>query len=277
MKELKKLIQAEDLDASTLELLYEHGDERAYRLMVTERASRAWAVMADLAERSGYWPVILGGPEEMGRVAEQVADKTWGTTAELIEKSLAVSGEQVLADAFEQFLSDRREDLDYAREQGDDKRAAALEAALASDDPFRCMPRGKWPRRVSPRRRYFTPHDHNTTEHLPEVFIALVPTKISWQVPIYLNFGGFNECPSPDDIASVLRYWEESYGAQLACLTHDVLEMNVFQPPETREAAMALAREQYLIDRDIVEQGTQTIEGLAAELIHSEHWFFWWD
>jgi hypothetical protein len=277
MKELKKLIQAEDLDASTLELLYEHGDERAYRLMVTERASRAWAVMADLAERSGYWPVILGARDEMERVARKAAKKTWGTTAELIEKSLAVSGEKVLADAFDDYLSCRREDLVSAREQGDDKRAAALEKALASDDPFRCMPRGRWPRPEWPRFRSRTPYDRDTDEHLPEVFIALVPTKFSWQAPIYLNFGGFNDCPQPHEIASVLRYWETAYDVLVTCLTSCVLEMNVYKPAETREAALALAREQYLFDRDIVDQGTQTIEGLAAELLENENWYFWWD
>src|SRR5262249_38723137 len=127
------------------------------------------------------------------------------------------------------------------------------------------------------RFRYRTPYDHNTDEHLPEVFIALVPTKISWQAPIYLNFGGFNDCPPPHTIGSVLRYWETANDVQVACLTSCVLEMSLFRPRETKEAALALAGEQFLFDRDIVDQGTQTIEGLAAELLDNEHWFFWWD
>jgi hypothetical protein len=139
------------------------------------------------------------------------------------------------------------------------------------------MPRGPWPRPDWPRFRFRTPYDPDTDEHLPEVFVGLVPTKISWQVPIYLNFGGFNDCPDPWTIASILRYWQQVYGAELACLTNSVLEARVFQPPETREAALALAREQFLFARDIVEQGTGTVDGLAAELLDNENWFFWWD
>ena len=70
---------------------------------------------------------------------------------------------------------------------------------------------------------------------LPEVFVGLVPTKVSWQAAIYLHFGGFNDCPQPDEIGSVLRHWQGTHGAELICMKGDVLEMRVARPPTKRE------------------------------------------
>jgi hypothetical protein len=40
---------------------------------------------------------------------------------------------------------------------------------------------------------------------------------------------------------------------------------------------MELAQEQYDFCPDIVLQGTGTLEPLAATLMASDWWFFWWD
>jgi hypothetical protein len=57
----------------------------------------------------------------------------------------------------------------------------------------------------------------------------------------------------------------------------DVVEMAVARPPRTRDEAIALAKEQYAYSPDIVDQGTETIDVLAAEIIGQPRWFFWWD
>jgi hypothetical protein len=44
-----------------------------------------------------------------------------------------------------------------------------------------------------------------------------------------------------------------------------------------RDAATTLAVEQFTYAYDIVEQGTQSIEALAAILLGGPMWFFWWD
>lgn len=33
----------------------------------------------------------------------------------------------------------------------------------------------------------------------------------------------------------------------------------------------------YALCADIVDQGTESIEALAAQLLVSNSWFFWWD
>src|SRR5262245_32391501 len=108
MKALKKRLEAEGVDVSTLQPLYEAGEERGFRLRVTADAEGVWRRLRGLVEATGFWPVILGDREEMERVAEEAGDKSWGPTAELIERSLAESGEQFLSGAFEEFLSYRQ-------------------------------------------------------------------------------------------------------------------------------------------------------------------------
>jgi hypothetical protein len=277
MKVLRLRLEAVGIDVSSLAPLSEAGEERGFQLHVSEDAEGVWHVLYDLVEQTGFWPVILGDEDERERIAEDAGSKHWGATRALIDESLKFSGEEFLSGAFDEFLFCRQEDMKYLKEHGDQEGATTLEAALAGDDPFRCMPRGTWPRGVHPNNEISTAYHYRTGEHLPQVFIALVPTTVSWHVPIYLYFGGFNDCPDPTSIGAVLRYWQEKYGAELMCMTHDVLEFQVTRPPRKRQEALLLAREQFLFCRDIVEQGTQTIERLAAELLNATRWFFWWD
>lgn len=110
-----------------------------------------------------------------------------------------------------------------------------------------------------------------------EVFLAILPTEHSWQVPCYLKFGGWNTCPPAHVHAAFMRYWGERYGAQVACMTHDVIEMTVQHPPTTIADALELAQQQYLYCNDIVDQGTETIHALAETLLNAKVWYFWWD
>ena len=49
------------------------------------------------------------------------------------------------------------------------------------------------------------------------------------------------------------------------------------RPVGTQEQAIELALEQYAYCPDIVLQGTETVERLAAEILVAQYWFFWWD
>ena len=82
---------------------------------------------------------------------------------------------------------------------------------------------------------------------------------------------------NPDVHVALMRYWHEKYGAELMTLTRDVVEMSVARPPMTREDALELAKEKFLYCQDILTQGTQTLERLAAEHLGCPVWFFWWD
>lgn len=81
----------------------------------------------------------------------------------------------------------------------------------------------------------------------------------------------------PEEQVAMLRYWNARYGVELVGLSGDTLNLRIARPPTTREGAMTLAEEQYYYCTDIVDQGVETLSGLAATLVGARWWFFWWD
>jgi hypothetical protein len=111
------------------------------------------------------------------------------------------------------------------------------------------------------------------------VYIVKVPTPHSYEAPAYIGFGGWNDCPTDEEHVAVLKYWHDRYGAELFAQGRDMLECIVERPPTTREEALALAWEQlsYAFG-SLGEFGIgQTPQDLAAALLNSRHWIFWWD
>lgn len=122
-----------------------------------------------------------------------------------------------------------------------------------------------------------TVHTHYTGRIHEEVYLVNVPAKASWEIPAYLYWGGWNANPPPHLHVAALRDWHETYGATLVGITSDVLNLSVETPPADRETALALAKDQYIYCEDIVLQGFGDIAPLAASLMESSHWYFWWD
>ena len=115
-------------------------------------------------------------------------------------------------------------------------------------------------------------------DHLQKTVLVEVPTTNPWEVPVYVPFGGWNDCPEPDKMAAICRYWYEQHGAIPAVITHDTLEMLVPQPV-AKEQAMELAKEHYVFCIDRVSQCTRSgsIGEVADALWQSRVWYFWWD
>jgi hypothetical protein len=111
----------------------------------------------------------------------------------------------------------------------------------------------------------------------PTAYLAKVPTTKPWEIAAHLKFGGWNDASDSERQVMVLKYWHERYGIEIFAMTGDVLECIATRRPASREAALGLAREQFLYCSDIVHQGTGTIALLGATLLASDNWFFWWD
>lgn len=114
------------------------------------------------------------------------------------------------------------------------------------------------------------------TKRSSEVVIAKIPTEKPWEIFAWLPFGGWNECPEPEVMLSVGKYWFEKFGAVPAVISHDVLEFAAM-PVRDRSAAVGLALEQYAFCNDIIDQGFQELSVLADTLTKSSVWYFWWD
>lgn len=119
--------------------------------------------------------------------------------------------------------------------------------------------------------------DYSSGE-IAECAVIHLPTDKPWEAALLVPFGGWNECPAPEDMAAVLKYWYEQYGAVPAVITHDTLEL-VLPKPVPKDKAFEVAREHFLFCPDRVFQSTRTgtIGELAGDLSVSTVWYFWWD
>jgi hypothetical protein len=109
------------------------------------------------------------------------------------------------------------------------------------------------------------------------VLVAKIPTAHPYEVAAYLKFGDWNSCPGPAVHVALWKKWQEEYGAEILCVSGDVVEATVARPPIEKEDCYRLAREQYTYCGDIVDQGVETIDALAAILRDGRAWYFWWD
>jgi hypothetical protein len=198
-------------------------------------------------ETGGFVAVLLGGERDVTFLQELLAQ-------------LAVPPEKVLEDAkavdVRAWFSQR-----IAQDRGH------YEARL-----------GEWPTKPSAPASIMAHLDLPYLSRPKEsVFIAKLPATNTWEVPAHLGLGGWNECPFPEELVAVSRYWYDTYGAEIAAVTSDTIEYVVDNPPNDRDTAEMLAREHFIYCTDIVHQGTGTLRNLAAGLVNAKVWFFWWD
>jgi hypothetical protein len=135
---------------------------------------------------------------------------------------------------------------------------------------------GPWPN-TSPSNSFQVPFDLVTHKPVKKLWVGILPIAQPWEAAPAIEYGSWNECPSPEEHAAVMRYWSERWGAEPVVVASDTVEMLVHKPPHTRDEALALANEQFAYCGDIVTQGVGTIEALAATLLEGQTWFFWWD
>jgi hypothetical protein len=98
-----------------------------------------------------------------------------------------------------------------------------------------------------------------------------------FQLAVASEDTNWNECPPADVQTAICKYWHQKYGAEIACVSGDILECIVANPPQDRLAADELAREQYLFCTDIVDQGVGSLPTLGKTLLGCKYWYFWWD
>lgn len=148
----------------------------------------------------------------------------------------------------------------------------------ASDDPelYRDVDRGDWPEVPFPKGELRAHCDEDEQPH-ERVFLAKVPARALFDIPAYIRYGGWNECPEPEVQVALHRAWYERYGAKIVSMTNEAVDCVVENPPTSRDEAITLAEEHFMYTSDIVHEGAGTISNLAAKLLNARHWHFWWD
>jgi hypothetical protein len=85
---------------------------------------------------------------------------------------------------------------------------------------------------------------------------------------------GVNYDVYTEDIITYLQELEQTNPFVLTGVGFDFVQGNFISPPSNVEE---LANSMYEFCPDIVEQGTETVEGLFEELKNSNTFYFWWD
>jgi hypothetical protein len=77
-------------------------------------------------------------------------------------------------------------------------------------------------------------------------------------------------------LITVLRSWEDRFGARLIDVGFADLRLLVGRPPRTLEAAQRIAAEQAVLADDCID-GARDVPDIAARLLNAPIWTFWWD
>ncbi len=249
-QELLAVLQQHGIDSASLTHFADFEAGAAYRLTVKgAEALGTWQTLRGLVDVMGRWPVIVGEYGSLEDIAERSVARR--SPQEIVDEGLRLDVEQVLRKRLELYMTAYNQSLSEA------------------------LPRGDWP---EPGTIPPAPSEL-TGERFERVHIVLLPTVKGWHVPVYLNFGGWNECPSPPEHVCVLKHWHEQYGADVMGMTATIVETWVSRPPRERTSAMTLAVEQRVYCSESIgyDFATNTIEDLAARLLDAPHWYFWWD
>ena len=136
---------------------------------------------------------------------------------------------------------------------------------------------GTWQGESKEKQSFSLAQDIMTGEPINDLIGAKIKTDRNWKIPAYFNFGGWNQCPTPEIHCAIWKHWQQAYGAQIVAVSNDLIEAHISNPPTTEEDAMALAWQQYAYCNDIVDQGVESVAKLASMLINHDSWYFWWD
>ena len=171
---------------------------------------------------------------------------------------------------------------DLFKRRRDEKAEAKLYfrqiASLADFNDEECeAPLGDWPAESGYGSGLSVVEDFATRQPRSTAHIALIPTDDATAIPAYMRYGNWNEWPPAAYHVAALRAWRDRYDAELVGLGADVMNLRVSRRPATREEALELARAQYVYCNDIIDQGMGSYRALAAGLMASDWWFFWWD
>ena len=115
-------------------------------------------------------------------------------------------------------------------------------------------------------------------EEQGEMLLLQIPTDDPADIPAYLPFGGWNDCPDAETQLAFTHYWREKYGAIPAALDNaDCLEFLVERPVADPVEAKKVAVEQFAFCSDLPFQVFEDFEQLTEFIHQSRQWYFWWD
>jgi hypothetical protein len=107
--------------------------------------------------------------------------------------------------------------------------------------------------------------------------LGLVECERPADIPALLGWTGMIK--TTDQVAAlsaVLRSWEDRFGATLAVLGFDELELSVAAPPRGQARALAVAAEHRAFSQPTFANQPGNLREYAGGLMHARHWRFSW-
>lgn len=225
---------------------------------------RAVALWEQLRARGDGYPVILGSPDEAGAFLMDL-DHQIGMAPARMEAAARLRFPQDLR----ALRAEKRAGI-RARLTPDQKQTFDEDWATPDD--------GEWPEDLpAPADEPVVVRGHDNRYR--DVLIVVLPARDATEALAMLGYepGEYETvCPVEHHMAAV-RNWREGWGFELVACYRGAIEGRASRRPTGREAALALAREQYEYCPDIVDQGVGSTAALAATLMVSDWWYFWWD
>jgi hypothetical protein len=233
----------------------------------------SWQTLRNLTQQNGYWPLVIEYSQPIP--AYQVA--TYGTDHYhyngFLELEEFRSAPRSLDEALQEVLHlDAERDL-FGSVPDDQWFADTI--AAEHTGLLEVIPEEEQDVIVDPWN-YYDPANAQREQPATKMSLAflLVPTAVSWYVPLILGYGATYLCPRPEIHAGVLRYWGMHYAAEPVILS-SYMQLYAQQPPSEQRTALHLAWQQQQYCPAILASG-EPLDSLAARLFHGESWSFPW-
>jgi Domain of unknown function (DUF4253) len=251
----------------------EHGP--LYRLAVAPvPLVSSWQTLRNLVEHTGFWPLAIAYSEPIPAYQVAIYATDHYHYDGLPELEAFRSSPRPLAEAVQevlQFDAERDPLGPLPDDQWFTNTIAAEHTGLV-----KVVPQDEQDAIVNPWT-YYDPANLQREQPALQMSTAflLVPTTVSWHVPLVLRYGATDSCPPPEIHAHVLRYWSMHYGAEPVVMT-SYIELHAQHPPHDQPSALCLAWQQQQYCWALMASG-EPLDSLAARLFHGEPWVFLWD
>ena len=212
-------------------------------------ALRLWNELRAIVNDTKLWPIIIGDKEALQELEERLAPGFFDediTTDHILTAATGIDPTKWFAER-------------------------------PADNSFYEIEKGDWNNNEQPTNLIKINIDTLRGQPLPEVYIVLVPTVNSWEVPAYLRFGCGNNNPDSEEHVAILKHWYNNYGAELvSAYKVAYLELRATNPPTNKKKSMELAQEQFVYCPDHTHE-LGSLSALGSMLYRSSTWYFWWD